>query len=112
MSKPKIFVPNDANIEFTNLGEWGEIIPIFSGYIYPDTFGEMEVYTGQAKRILDGFDPGIDMVALIGDPALQALCILIIGQVYDINRMRVLKYDKRLNAYYPVTLDTTRGQNV
>lgn len=104
MTKPHVYTPNDANPVGTNLESWGELIPVFSGYVYPDTFGEIEAFAKEARLMLSGFDADADKIALIGDPALQALLIMTLVHCHCLTKISVLKYDKRLSAYYPVQL--------
>lgn len=99
-----VYVPNIINLEYTVLTSWGEVAPIFNGHIYPDTFNEMQDFKNQAFKALSNFNKDMDYIGLVGDPALQALAMLTLGFTLSIDTVRVLKYDKRLVAYYPITL--------
>lgn len=105
ISHPAVYVPNDVNIEFTNLHKWGRVVPIFKNSIYPDTTSEVKMLGLQAVKALENFDRETDMLALIGDPALAVLCVMALGFSLSINKITVLKYDKHLGAYYPIQME-------
>lgn len=107
---PRVFVPNDVHIEYTNLHKWGTVCTIFKAHLYPDTVDQIGQFSKTAAVVLKDFRPEVDMLALIGDPALGALAIMTLVSL-DKARVTVLKWDKHLGAYYPATLETQHGQD-
>lgn len=103
---PCVYVPNDTNIEYTNLHKWGAVFPIFKTHIYPDTTDEVRNYAATARVALREFRNDVDMLGLIGDPALGALAIMTLCS-FGIRQIHVLKYDKHMGAYYPISLEVT-----
>lgn len=102
---PRVYAPNEINLSHSGLDKWGQITPIFTGHVYPDTNNEMEVFCKQAHKVLADFRMDVDMLALTGDPALCTLAtatlVYLKGSV-NARRFTVLKYDRKLGGYYPV----------
>lgn len=103
---PFIYVPNDVHIEYTNLHKWGKIVTIFRSHLYPDTVDQIGQFSKIAARVLKDFRPDVDMLALIGDPALGSLAVMTLCHSYGHKRITVLKWDKHHGAYYPATLES------
>lgn len=56
----------------------------------------------QKKLLL--FDPEIDYLLLVGDPAAIAVCAMICGKATN-SPINLLKWDRQERAYYPLKVD-------
>lgn len=105
ITHPTVYVPNYIGVENTNLHKWGAIQAVFTTSIYPDTTDEVKSMARGAVKMFENFDRDLDMLALMGDPALISLCVMALSKKLRMNKIIVLKYDRHLGAYYPVTLE-------
>lgn len=101
---PLVFIPNDTHVEYTNIHKWGTVVPIFKTHIYPDKTDEIVKFSARAKIVLRDFRSDVDMLALVGDPALGVLAAMTLVSL-DKRRVTVLKWDKHHGAYYPATFE-------
>jgi len=104
MNGPAVFIANDINLDLSSLNKWGCVVSVFRTHLFPDTVDEMYHYIKIAKEKLEHYDPQCDTIAMVGDPILTSLIVACVVEK-GINRFTLLKYDRKLCAYYPVTID-------
>lgn len=105
MSGPVVYIPNDVHHQFTNLHKWGTVKPLFKTHIYPDTADSIAALQNQVRTALADFRRDVDFIGLLGDPALIALTMMVLGFSLSTAKVRVLKWDRHLGAYYPIVLE-------
>lgn len=102
---PCIYTPTSLKPEYTfNLRDWGTLVTIFKSHIYPDEADNMRPFVLEARDKLKDFRETQDKLVLAGDPALHVLSIMTLISL-DVRRITVLKWDKHLQAYYPITME-------
>lgn len=110
---PKVFIAHDdGRFDFTDAGRFGNIVTVSESLtdstdFYPDTVdAKMPAMVAKARNALQDFRPDRDFLCMVGSPVMQALCCFILGQNQRERRqpIRILRFDKQHQQYYPVTL--------
>lgn len=104
---PKVYLSQQApsHVDMTEALKYGKLVPIFTGNVYPDSADEvMRDKLERAKRVLESYNPKEDTIGLVGAPLFAAATGFILGR-YSSGPMTMLRYDRLLKGYYPITID-------
>ena len=100
--KPTVFlVQENPYINVLGAAEYGEIVVLFDS-------GQQIMFSPQPairklKRKLKDFDDG-DYLLMMGDPAAMGIACCIAAEMIR-GRFNILKWDKKQQRYYPVTIN-------
>jgi hypothetical protein len=100
--KPTVFlVQENPYINVLGAAEYGEIVVLFDS-------GQQIMFSPQPairklKRKLKDFDDG-DYLLMMGDPAAMGIACCIAAEM-NRGRFNILKWDKKQQRYYPVTIN-------
>ena len=75
---------------------YGEVIPVVEGEIKDS--GELKAIIRQR---LQDFNGDTDFILAIGDPAVMMAIGTYLGQKLDVQKYRVLKWDRHVEKYFP-----------
>ena len=100
--KPTVFlVQENPYINVLGAAEYGDIVVLFES-------GQQIMFSPQPairklKRKLKDFDDG-DYLLMMGDPAAMGIACCIAAEM-NRGRFNILKWDKKQQRYYPVTIN-------
>ena len=100
--KPTVFlVQENPYINVLGAAEYGDIVVLFES-------GQQIMFSPQPairklKRKLKDFDDG-DYLLMMGDPAAMGIACCIVAEM-NRGRFNILKWDKKQQRYYPVTIN-------
>jgi len=100
--KPTVFlVQENPYINVLGAAEYGDIVVLFDS-------GQQIMFSPQPairklKRKLKDFDDG-DYLLMMGDPAAMGIACCIAAEM-NRGRFNILKWDKKQQRYYPVTIN-------
>ena len=100
--KPTVFlVQENPYINVLGAAEYGDIVVLFES-------GQQIMFSPQPairklKRKLKDFDDG-DSLLMMGDPAAMGIACCIAAEM-NRGRFNILKWDKKQQRYYPVTIN-------
>ena len=100
--KPTVFlVQENPYINVLGAADYGEIVVLFES-------GRQIMFSPQPairklKRKLKDFDDG-DYLLMMGDPAAMGIACCIAAEM-NRGRFNILKWDKKQQRYYPVTIN-------
>ena len=100
--KPTVFlVQENPYINVLSAQEYGDIVLLFES-------GQQIMFSPQPairklKRKLKDFDDG-DYLLMMGDPAAMGIACCIAAEM-NRGRFNILKWDKKQQRYYPVTIN-------
>jgi len=100
--KPTVFlVQENPYINVLGAAEYGDIVVLFES-------GQQIMFSPQPairklKRKLKDFDDG-DYLLMMGDPAAMGIACCIAAEM-NRGRFNILKWDKKQQSYYPVTIN-------
>ena len=100
--KPTVFlVQENPYINVLGAAEYGDIVVLFES-------GQQIMFSPQPairklKRKLKDFDDG-DYLLMMGDPAAMGIACCIAAEM-NRGRFDILKWDKKQQRYYPVTIN-------
>ena len=100
--KPTVFlVQENPYINVLGAAEYGNIVVLFES-------GQQIMFSPQPairklKRKLKDFDDG-DYLLMMGDPAAMGIACCIAAEM-NRGRFNILKWDKKQQRYYPVTIN-------
>ena len=100
--KPTVFlVQENPYINVLGAAEYGDIVVLFES-------GQQIMFSPQPairklKRKLKDFDDG-DYLLMMGDPAAMGIACCIAAEM-NRSRFNILKWDKKQQRYYPVTIN-------
>ena len=101
---PKVYITQQApaHLDLTEAKAYGDIVPIFTGNLFPDNANElMSSKYDKALRVLEKFDPNNDMIGLVGAPLFAAATGFILGRHLQ-RPVRMLRWDRVLKGYYEI----------
>ncbi len=116
---PRVFIAHDdGRFDFSDAERFGALVTVTesltdSADLYPDTVDErMPGITARVENTLlfgvgrhKGFNCKHDYLCLVGNPIIQALCLLVLGRCLGAGRrIQILRFDSRARQYYAVTL--------
>jgi hypothetical protein len=102
LGKPTVFlVQENPYINVLGAAEYGDIVVLFDS-------GQQIMFSPQPairklKRKLKDFDDG-DYLLMMGDPAAMGIACCIAAEM-NRGRFNILKWDKKQQRYYPVTIN-------
>ena len=102
LGKPTVFlVQENPYINVLGAAEYGDIVVLFES-------GQQIMFSPQPairklKRKLKDFDDG-DYLLMMGDPAAMGIACCIAAEM-NRGRFNILKWDKKQQRYYPVTIN-------
>ena len=100
--KPTVFlVQENPYVNVLGAAEYGDIVVLFES-------GQQIMFSPQPairklKRKLKDFDDG-DYLLMMGDPAAMGIACCIAAEM-NRGRFNILKWDKKQQRYYPVTIN-------
>tara|TARA_R110000850_G_scaffold189598_1_gene315563 strand:+ start:116 stop:490 length:375 start_codon:yes stop_codon:yes gene_type:complete len=100
--KPTVFlVQENPYINVLGAADYGEIVVLFES-------GQQIMFSPQPairklKRKLRDFDDN-DYLLMMGDPAAMGICCCIAAEM-NRGKFNILKWDKKQQRYYPVTIN-------
>ena len=100
--KPTVFlVQENPYLNVLGAAEYGDIVVLFES-------GQQIMFSPQPairklKRKLKDFDDG-DYLLMMGDPAAMGIACCIAAEM-NRGRFNILKWDKKQQRYYPVTIN-------
>lgn len=90
-----------SSVDLTPAAEWGEpVILLRTDQLSIDTSSSLSQLHRKLKDFCDS-----DFLVPIGDPVLMCAASMIAG-FYNEGRVRILKWDRILKKYYPISIDT------
>jgi hypothetical protein len=108
MASKVFIIQDDGRRDFRPAEQWGELIPLLSKDAHPD---DAEERAAKMQRIIhnklfsNDYDPDRDFILLTGDPVAIVAMGLYIGTSFESKyTIRVLKYDRETNSYYPIRM--------
>lgn len=97
----KVFVVQQTDLDLTKATRFGELVPILPRHSNI-SMSAMPVIR-ELRRMLKGFSDD-DFILPNGDPLAIGLAVAVAAEA-NRGRFRALKWDKRLNDYYVVSVD-------
>jgi len=114
---PRVFIINEPLKKDLETGELEPFLPMESAANFGDVVkvtpdgsppGNLKPYLAMLREKLADFREE-DYLVLVGDQALLVAAAAIVG-TSETGKLRVLKWERRLNAYAPLVLDTGEPQ--
>lgn len=109
----RVFICHDDGfLDFTDAERFGETHAVVtrdrdSEELYPDNASDLVPNVMvNIRRALQDFNPETDYLCLAGSPIIQAMCLYVLGQRrFPVGKhLRILRYSKREQAYFPVII--------
>lgn len=108
MNKPRVFVTQETNYDFTPAEQFGDIV-----FLTHKDLNNMRAsihndkVAAEIKDKLKHFDPEEDWIVIAGSPYIAALVFMLIGRK-NINSIKVLRWDNRDFRYVPLHIELRR----
>lgn len=110
----KVFIPQcpvqrGLQHDITDARRFGYLVTVFHPEnskfrheVFPDTADErMPILVERATEVLNSFNPSTDYLALTGGSLFISVCLWVLASH---NPIKLLRYDRKESAYYPITL--------
>lgn len=110
---PRVFIAHDdGRFDLTDAERFGKLVTVictfnYSSELYPDNAdANVPKLMDTAREVLKDFKPTVDFLCLVGSPVIYTLCAFILGRKQQrvFQPIKLLRFDRKANAYYSVTL--------
>ena len=112
--KPRVFVTQEQQLNYTNAEEFGEVVFLTSQEVspIPNSLINGEIMAEMALKLSD-FDFDSDFLAPSGSPVVSGMAFLILGRLAEregfpaCRKLCVLRWSNRDRVYQPITINPT-----
>lgn len=104
-AKPKVFVTQETNYDFSHAEAFGEVVFVTSmdlNNLRQSQHNERVI--SQVKDALKHYDPERDWLVISGSPYVASLVFMLIGRKKP-NHVQILRWDNRDFKYVPLHIE-------
>ena len=103
---PKVFITQEANLDFSSAASWGEI-----EFLTKEDVSSIrqslknEALVHELRHKLMKFNPDEDYIIAAGSPYVTALVFYLLGRYWRVRQIRMLRWSSRNRLYGPLIVD-------
>lgn len=107
MDRPKVFVTQETNYDFTPAEQFGDVV-----FLTHKDLNNMRAsqhndrIVAEIKDRIKHFDPNEDWLVIAGSPYIAAVVFMLLGRKH--NAIRILRWDNRDFRYVPLHIELRR----